>query len=215
MTGDDDDEGTLFSLSNTNITTDEEFVGYVHSNYLPQSSPAQIAQIATLYPDDPTQGSPFDTGLANQLTPQFKRLAAFQGDYLFTGTRRFLLEHASKTQNTWSWLNKRGKSTPVVGTYHTSDLPLWFPAENSTDFASPDALINFINTVDPNHSASSTKTKASQAVFWPKWNTPTSNGSPSLLTLSEPGLINVTSENFRVDAIKYLLDLLLEEALSG
>ncbi|KAJ7717346.1 hypothetical protein B0H16DRAFT_1740638 [Mycena metata] len=191
MTRDDDDEGTLFSLSNTNITTDEEF-------------------IATLYPDDPTQGSPFDTGLANQLTPQFKRLAAFQGDYLFTGTRRFLLEHASKTQ-----MNKRGKSTPVVGMYHTSDLPLWFPAENSTDFASPDALINFINTLDPNHSASSTKTKASQAVFWPKWNTPTSNGSPSLLTLSEPGLINVTSENFRVDAIKYLLDLLLEEALSG
>ncbi|KAJ7721308.1 hypothetical protein B0H16DRAFT_1791683 [Mycena metata] len=209
MTGDDDDEGT----------------------YLPQSSPAQIAQIATLYPDDPTQGSPFDTGLANQLTPQFKRLAAFQGDYLFTGTCRFLLEHASKTQNTWSWcawsfyyslhqlstenilapLNKRGESTPVVGTYHTSDLPLWCPAENSTDFASPDALINFINTLDPTHSASSTKTKASQAVFWPKWNTPTSNGSPSLLTLSESGLINVTSKNFRVDATKYLLDLLLRK----
>jgi hypothetical protein len=36
-------------------------------------------------------------------SPQFKRIAAFQGDFLFTGARRFLLEHASKTQNTWSW----------------------------------------------------------------------------------------------------------------
>ncbi|KAJ7034448.1 carotenoid ester lipase precursor [Mycena alexandri] len=214
MTGDADDEGTLFSLSNTNITTDEEFVGYVHSNYLPRSTPAQIAQIATLYPDDPTQGSPFGSGLANQFTPQFKRLAALQGDYLFIGTRRFFLEHASKTQNTWSWLSKRGKSTPIVGASHGSDVGIWFPAANTTDFAPVDALINFINALDPNHS-SSTKTNASQTVFWPKWNTPTTDGSPSLLTLSDPGVINVTSENFRVDAIQVLLGLLLEEAVSG
>ncbi|KAJ7729914.1 Alpha/Beta hydrolase protein [Mycena metata] len=210
MTGDADDEGTLFSLSNTNITTDEEFVGYIHSNYLPQSTPAQIAQIAKLYPDDPTQGSPFGTGLENQFTPQFKRIAAFQGDYVFTGTRRFFLEHASKTQNTWSWLSKREKSTPVLGASHGSDLDIWFPPANSTDFAGVDALINFINTLDPNHSG--TKANASQTVFWPKWNTPTLDGSPSLLTFSDPGVVNVTSENFRVDAIQFLLGLLLEEA---
>ncbi|KAJ7706532.1 hypothetical protein B0H16DRAFT_1635132 [Mycena metata] len=118
----------LFSLSNTNITTDE-FVGYIHSN------------------------------------PQFKRLAAFEGEYVFNCTRRFLLEHVSKTQNTW---------------------------------------INFINTLDPNRSG--TKANASQTVFWPKWNTSTSDG------LLDPGVINVTSENFRVDAIQFLLGLLLEEA---
>ncbi|KAJ7706549.1 hypothetical protein B0H16DRAFT_1635272, partial [Mycena metata] len=103
----------LFSLSNTNITTDE-FVGYIHSN------------------------------------PQFKRLAAFQGDSVFIGTRRFFLEHASKRR-----------------------IP---------------GVVNFINTLDPKYSG--TKANASQTVFWPKRNTSTSDGSPSLLTFSDPGVVN-------------------------
>ncbi|KAJ7706553.1 hypothetical protein B0H16DRAFT_1635314 [Mycena metata] len=193
MTGDLDDEGTLFSLSNTNITTDE-FVGYIHSK-------GHI---------HPTLGSPFGTGLTNHFTPQFKRLAAFQGDYVFNGTRRFFLQHTSKTQNTWSWLGKRGKSTPVLGASDGNEVDIWFPSANSTDFAGVDALINFINTLDPNHSG--TKANASQTVFWPKWNTSTSDGSPSHLTFSDPDVVNVTSENFRVDVMQFLLGLLLKEA---
>ncbi|KAJ7166862.1 Alpha/Beta hydrolase protein [Mycena filopes] len=212
ITGDSDDEGTLFSLSNTNITTNEEFLAYIHSNYLPTSTPAEIAQIGTLYPDDPTQGSPFSTGLANQLTPQFKRLAAFQGDYEFIGPRRFFLGHASKTQDAWSWLNKRGKSTPFLGAAHASDTTIWFPAPNSTaDAVVVDALVNFINNLDPNHSGPGSST----GDFWPQWSTPASDGFPSLLTLSDPSVVNITSEEFRVEAIKYLLDLLVEAASSG
>ncbi|KAJ7099147.1 Alpha/Beta hydrolase protein, partial [Mycena epipterygia] len=65
LAGDADDEGTLFALSNLNITTDGEFI-----------------EIAELYPQDPTQGSPFGTGLANQLiNPEFKGIAAFEGDF--------------------------------------------------------------------------------------------------------------------------------------
>ncbi|KAJ7623847.1 carotenoid ester lipase precursor [Mycena polygramma] len=207
MTGDDDDEGTLFSFSNANITTDDEFVSYLRSNFFPKATPDEIAQLAVLYPDDPTQGSPFDTGSANQLTPQFKRLAAFQGDYIFTGARRFFLESASKTQNTWSWLNKRGKSTPLIGAAHASDVGIWFPPANATDFVAPDALINFINHLDPNGGNTST-------VFWPKWNTPSINGSTSLLTLSDPDGVSVESENFRVEAIGFLFKLMLNEAES-
>ncbi|KAJ7921736.1 sterol esterase [Mycena leptocephala] len=217
MTGDTDDEGTLFAFSTTNITTNDEYLGYIHSNFFPKSAPAQIAELAILYPDDPTQGSPFDTGAANQFTPQFKRLAAFQGDYLFIGARRFFLEHASKTQNAWSWLNKRGKSTPLVGAAHASDIGIWFPPANATDFVPVDALgksinssqLNFVNTLDPNRSSGMRNTSA---VFWPKWNAPSSDGSPSLLTLSDPGVVSVTSENFRIDAIRFLFGLLLKEA---
>ncbi|KAF8143469.1 carotenoid ester lipase precursor [Mycena galopus ATCC 62051] len=214
MSGDSDDEGTEFSLSNDNITTSSEFLSYINSNYLPNSPSASIGKLGKLYPDDPTQGSPFNTGLANQFTPQFKRLAAFQGDYVFIGARRFFLEYASKTQNTWSWraLNKRGKSTPILGAAHGSDVPFWFPStiSNSTDFVPVDALINFINTLDPNnHSLGAHDTSS---VFWPKWNTPTSNGSPSLFTLSDPDVVNVTAENFRVDAIKFLYEVILREA---
>ncbi|KAJ6468622.1 sterol esterase [Mycena vitilis] len=208
MTGDDDDEGTLFSFSNANITTNDEFVSYLHSNFFSKATPAQLAQLAVLYPDDPAQGSPFDTGSANQLTPQFKRLAAFQGDYIFTGARRLFLESASKTQDTWSWLNKRGKSTPLIGAAHASDVGIWFPSANATDFVAPDALINFINHLDPNGG------RNTSAVFWPKWNTPSNNGSTSLLTLSDPDEMSVEAENFRVEAIGFLFKLMLNEAES-
>ncbi|KAJ7909665.1 sterol esterase, partial [Mycena leptocephala] len=208
MTGDTDDEGTLFAFSTTNITCVASFILPFLSSH-GYSAPAQIAELAILYPDDPTQGSPFDTGAANQFTPQFKRLAAFQGDYLFIGARRFFLEHASKTQNAWSWLNKRGKSTPLVGAAHASDIGIWFPPANATDFVPVDALgksinssqLNFVNTLDPNRSSGMRNTSA---VFWPKWNAPSSDGSPSLLTLSDPGVVSVTSENFRIDAIRFL-----------
>ncbi|KAJ7700755.1 Alpha/Beta hydrolase protein, partial [Mycena rosella] len=88
----------VFSFGNDKIMTNVEFMGYIQSNYLPKTSPAQIAQISTLYPEDPAQGLSFGTGSANAITPEFKRLAAFQGDFLFVGPRQFFLEHASARQ---------------------------------------------------------------------------------------------------------------------
>ncbi|KAJ7466859.1 carotenoid ester lipase precursor [Mycena latifolia] len=209
MTGDCDDEGTVFSLNEANITTNAEFLDYAHSTFLPVSSQGELARIGVLYPDDPTQGSPFNTGTANQLTPQYKRLSAFQGDIFFTAPRRFFLERASATQNAWSWLFARGKDTPI-GANHGGDLPIWFPPNKTSDTTGADALINFINTLDPNHPAASSTIKP--AIFWPKWNTPSSAGSPSLLTFSDPNVVNITRENFRVDAIRFLNEVLLREA---
>ncbi|KAJ7719241.1 sterol esterase [Mycena maculata] len=180
MTGDCDDEGT----------------------YLPAASTDQMARIGSLYPDDPTQGSPFDTGTANQLTPEYKRIAAFLGDWVFMAPRRFFLEHASRRQDTWSWM---------FGASHTSATPIWFPASGS-DTTAVDALVNFINTLDPNQPAASST--ANSSIFWPKWNTPSSAGSTSLLTFSDPDVINITTENFRVEAIEYLNNLVLDEALA-
>ncbi|KAJ7147408.1 carotenoid ester lipase precursor [Mycena crocata] len=213
MTGDTDDEGTLFAL-NANILTNDEFLEYLHS-YLPTATKAQIAKLAALYPDDPTQGSPFDTGLANQFTPQFKRIAAFRGDFSFAGPRRFFLKHASKTQNTWSWLSKRGKSMPIMGARHGSDMDIWFPSANATDLFGVDAMINFINTLDPNRSVGARKSTTS-ASFWPRWNeaSPGTDGATSLLTLSDPTAVNVTAEAFREEAIRFLYELLLEGAAS-
>ncbi|KAJ7149874.1 sterol esterase [Mycena crocata] len=210
LTGDVDDEGTAFSLSNTNVTTNPEFMSYIHSNYVPKATPAQIETLSMLYPDNPTQGSPFNTGTMNELTHEFKRLAAFQGDYIFNGGRRFFLEHASKTQNAWSWLSKRGKSIPTFGAFHGSDMPMWFPTMNSTDTFAVDSLINFINTLDPNRSSGGRKLAA--RVYWPKWNTPSSDGPTSLLTFSDPNVVEVTAEKFRVEARRYLYQLLLEQA---
>ncbi|KAJ7121112.1 Alpha/Beta hydrolase protein [Mycena epipterygia] len=160
-------------------------------------------------------GSPFGTGLANQVTPEFKRVAAFEGDVVFNGLRRLLVQHASLTQNTWSWLNKRGKSTPELGAFHTSDLALFFPANSTVpaDHVAVDALstvrysVNFLNTLDPNQSAAPTRHGSNSSVFWPKWQTPSAEGSTSLLTFSDPAVVNVTADNFRAEQIQFLVDL--------
>lgn len=60
--------------------TDQEFKDYIGQNYYPGAPPFDIEIIAKLYPSNPFQGSPFNTGDNNTLTSQYKRLAAFQGD---------------------------------------------------------------------------------------------------------------------------------------
>jgi hypothetical protein len=61
-----------------------------------------------LYPSDVTQGSPFDTGLDNAFTPQFKRISAFQGDVVFQGPRRWMVEN-KVTTDVWVY----GMSIPL------------------------------------------------------------------------------------------------------
>ena len=60
-------------------------------------------ELLTLYPQDVTQGSPYDTGTQNALTPEFKRIASILGDFVFQAPRRFFLNNVSGKQNTWSF----------------------------------------------------------------------------------------------------------------
>ena len=103
INGNCDDEGTFFSLVQSNITTDAQAVEYFNKNYYPKATPAEIAQIAQLYPSTPSAGSPYDTGDRNTLTPQFKRIASFSGDLVFQAARRRFMSVASATQNSWSY----------------------------------------------------------------------------------------------------------------
>jgi acetylcholinesterase len=73
---------------------------------LPHATAAEVDQLLKVYPGDVTQGSPFDTGTNNTVTPEYKRLAAFQGDLIFTGTRRFFLQQRADKQPAWSFCEK-------------------------------------------------------------------------------------------------------------
>ena len=75
------------------------------SNYLPEANAndPRIAELFKLYPSDPTQGSPFDTGYLNTLSLQYKRLAAIQGDLVFQAPRRFFLQNRADKQKTWAF----------------------------------------------------------------------------------------------------------------
>ncbi|KAF9016577.1 alpha/beta-hydrolase [Hymenopellis radicata] len=79
VTGDRDDEGTLFSLAQLNVTTDAQVKEYIQTVLLPDAPEADIDRLMVLYPQNPAVGSPFDTGLLNIPSPQFKRFAALQG----------------------------------------------------------------------------------------------------------------------------------------
>lgn len=67
-----------------------------------------LVNLFELYPADPAAGSPFDTGEANAITPQFKRLAAFQGDLFLQAPRRLFLKHTSTKQDTYAYRTLSG-----------------------------------------------------------------------------------------------------------
>ncbi|KAH9910175.1 carotenoid ester lipase precursor [Epithele typhae] len=145
VSGDCDDEGTLFSLGSRNVTTDDQFAQYVKEIYVPDITDAELDALLSAYPSDVTQGSPFDTGDRNAITPQFKRIAAFQGDLVFNAARRFFIQQRADDQPVYSFLSKRFKWVPTLGSVHGSDLVNVFGPAELTDY-----LINFANNLNPN-----------------------------------------------------------------
>ena len=69
ITGNCDDEGSLFSISSTNITSSSQLHTYFKTFMLPNATDAQIDLMLRYYPDDPRAGCPFDTGLRNAIGP--------------------------------------------------------------------------------------------------------------------------------------------------
>ncbi|CAL1698298.1 unnamed protein product [Somion occarium] len=145
VTGDCDDEGTLFALSSLNVTNEFALRDYITTVFVPDAPASDIAQLLSLYPADVTQGSPFGTGTLNVLTPEYKRIAALLGDLVFQSARRFFLQNRSSKQNTWSFINKRLKTASVLGSAHATDLLNVYGPGDMSDF-----LINFVNHLDPN-----------------------------------------------------------------
>ncbi|CCL99218.1 uncharacterized protein FIBRA_01233 [Fibroporia radiculosa] len=207
ISGDCDDEGTLFSCGNTNITTNPEFLSYIQSNYFPDASAAEVAAVGMAYPPDPILGSPFGTGDANEITSQYKRIAAFTGDWQFEAPRRLTLGVMSQTQDTWAYLYKRGKSDPYLGAYHSSDLPEFF---SNIDFIGTDALINFVVNLNPNAPPGLVSGISHlSGVNWPQWGSDVA--APPLLTFQDPApTFNFTTDNFRWGSTALLTSLSLQ-----
>lgn len=206
ITGDCDDEGTLFSFTTLNLTTNAEYLSYIKSNYFPSISDAELAALGQAYPDDITQGSPFDTGTANALTPEYKRIAAFQGDWAFQAPRRLLLQKASQTLPTYAFLFKRGKATLDLGAFHSSDIPEFYGTDPTPDFIGTDALVNFANKHNPN-----TKNTLSllSKINWPQWGSNLT--APPLLTFVDPApSVLITPDTYRQDAMVLLNKLNLQ-----
>ncbi|TCD66643.1 hypothetical protein EIP91_001111 [Steccherinum ochraceum] len=191
--GDCDDEGTNFGVASLNVTSDADFELYLEQFWSPDFSSDDIAKLSQAYPADITQGSPFDTGTQNALTPEWKRIAAVVGDFVFEAPRRFFLQQVSDKANTWSYLSKRMKSLPDLGSAHTSELPNMYGPGDLTDY-----LINFVNDLDPN---------GPTVLSWPKYDT----SSAQLLTLLDGSPSEtITADTFREDGINLAIELSLK-----
>ncbi|PCH36153.1 sterol esterase [Wolfiporia cocos MD-104 SS10] len=212
------DEGTLFSLGNKNITTDEQFLEYVHSTYIPAATASDLEEVSKAYSSAPGEGSPFGTGDLYTLTPQFKRIAAFTGDWMFVAPHRFLVEQMSKTQDVWAYLFNRMKSTPFLGSLHASDVTEFFgnssvfslSADRYIDFAATDAIINFATHLNPNAPAGLLSNMSFLSkVTWDKW----SEGSDShkFLTFMDPApSLGLSYDMYRADSLALLNRIALD-----
>ncbi|KAJ7609564.1 Alpha/Beta hydrolase protein [Mycena polygramma] len=195
ITGDCDDEGTIFSLSTLNVTTDAEFAEYIASVWAPTAGTATVDALSEAYPSDLSQGSPFGTGIFQALSPQFKRLAAFQGDAVFHAPRRFFQQALSGKQKQWAYLNKRYKAVPFLGSFHTTDVFNVYKDGELTDY-----LINFVTNLDPN---------GKTVPAWPGYTT----AAPNLMTFFDgvgQAPTAVTQDTFREEAMRVLPNVSLQ-----
>ncbi|GJE92631.1 carotenoid ester lipase precursor [Phanerochaete sordida] len=201
VAGEVDDEGTGFSLSSLNVTTNDEFRSYIQQVWFPKASAHELDELLALYPQNYTAGSPFDTGDLNAVTPEYKRIAAFQGDMVFQAPRRFLLDHRAEKQKVWGYLSKRFKSIFAFGSVHGTDLIFIYFAGDLGDY-----LINFVNHLDPNVGTN----VGPNVTAWPQYNT----RSREVLTLLDgtPN-ITVTNDSYRAEPIAYLTELSLKYPL--
>ncbi|KAF8854842.1 alpha/beta-hydrolase [Acephala macrosclerotiorum] len=168
--GDQEDEGTIFALFQSNISTTAELVTYLQTYFFNDATTAQITSLVDTYPDDASDGSPFGTSILYEIYPQFKRLAAILGDLTFTLTRRvFLNVHTSVNPDvpSWSYLGSYDYGTPFLGTFHGSDLLQVFYGilPNYASAAIQKYYFNFIYNLNPNVYNGST----TEYMDWPQW----------------------------------------------
>ncbi|KAI0306653.1 Alpha/Beta hydrolase protein [Multifurca ochricompacta] len=196
ITGNCDDEGSLFSISTMNVSTTADLKDYLKLYMMPTAKDEEIDLLLKYYPDDQRAGCPFDTGLKNALSAQYKRTAALQGDFVFHGPRRFFLKHRADKQNSWAFIWKRAKSTPVLGTTHATDLinSILTPGELM------DYVIHFTSNLNPN-------SKKGLGIPWPQWN----RRDPKAIVLQDSTLFPVVigNDNYRTDPLDYVANMSL------
>ncbi|TDZ40750.1 putative secreted lipase [Colletotrichum trifolii] len=169
--GDQEDEGTLFGLFQPNLTTTDRLVAYLKDYYFATASEAQIRAYVANYDDGlpaVVAGSPHRTGLLNEIFPGFKRRSAVLGDLVFTLTRRVFLTLAAAAHPgvpSWSYLASYNYGTPILGTFHGSDLLQVFYGvkDNYAARSIRTYYVNFVYALDPNVGS------AGQYPNWPRW----------------------------------------------
>ena len=169
---------------------------------------ALLSSLTWFHPSDPTRGSPFNTGKRNQLSPQFKRMAALIGDMAFVAPRRYFAQSRSEKQpvyvfgaphfsppafgfgfSSFNTVSERFKNLEHLGAAHSSDLVDPFSGGVTADY-----FIQFITYLDPNGHSMSPRS----ILPWPRY----SNELPSVMRFfhdDEP--VSIGRDDFRKEGL--------------
>lgn len=195
--GDQEDEGTMFSLAQNNISTTEQIVDYLQELFFFNATRQQLEELVATYETITTDGSPFRTGKLNNWYPQYKRIAALLGDLTFTLTRRAFLTVAKRVKPHvpfWSYLSSYDYGTPILGTFHGTDVFQIFygtlttyPSQSFHSY-----YLSFIYDQDPN-------ARATGYMNWPRWST----NQTLMWCLKDHGAL--LADDFRSDTFKFIM----------
>ncbi|KAL6701646.1 lipase [Trichoderma pleuroticola] len=196
LLGDQEDEGTLFSVYQLNLTSTQDLEEYLGSLYFQQATASQVQDLVATYPDDPSAGSPFRTGPLNSLYPEYKRLAAILGDFIFTLQRRSLLETVDQiapSVPTWSFIASYLYGTAFLGTFHTtSQIAAFGLIPGYASAVTQEFYISFFNTMNPNSNGSAL------LPVWPCW------GSGKQVMQLGPTSSSLLNDSFRSASFDFI-----------
>lgn len=171
-------------------------ISYLNDVFFRNATRDEIAGLVATYPDNPD--SPAGIGASNDTYPEFKRLAAILGDWEFTFMARLLLETFPATVPAWSYQATYGSGTPILGTYHSSDLPHIYYKTNDISTSIQDLYVSFVDCLDPNkYSVGNSNGYLS---FWPTW-----QEKKQLLELGAQST-RLIYDDARAASFKYILD---------
>ncbi|KAG8875527.1 hypothetical protein FRB97_005046 [Tulasnella sp. 331] len=193
VTGDVDDEGTIFAVQYLGVATDDQVKAYLKSRFLPSATPEELRKVMTLYGPNQKLGSPYGTGDAHEYSHQFKRIASIEGDMVFHAPRRYLLSQTWDRQRAWNY-PQLGKQVTSDLLYHTSDLAYTFGDGSLQEY-----LIRFVVNMDPNG-----RPPNPSLISWPQYTEP---ATATLLMQDTGPLLSITNDTFRAPQIHYLRDL--------
>lgn len=172
------DEGTSFGAKGINTT--EQLAAALQTRY-PVLTNDSLAELLTLYPDEPKLGCPYGTGDGYLPTGlQDKRSNAISGDFYIVAGRRLLAEQAAAKNKVFSYrFNQVTQNASItVGSTHFQEVAYVFsnPLRTQNPLGNrPNDLtlakymtsswVSFIHDLDPNHS------QYPDAPHWPEYGT--------------------------------------------
>lgn len=198
--GDQEDEGTLFSLFQSNLSTTEDLAVYFNDLFFPGATVEELTVLVDTYDPAKRNGSPFRTSFFNELYPGYKRLAAILGDLVFTLTRRAFLDMtlaANPDVPSWSYLASYNFGTPIMGTFHASDLLQVFYGiwPNNAGRSCRTYYFNFLHNQDPNKGVEKYDT-------WPEYD----SDERQLLWFETANRNSYLKDDFRDDSYQWIVD---------